>query len=131
MFRLCSEVQMKRYKITDFKGGWFIGDFEPTLLKIKDFEVCYKQHSKGEKVDNHYHKVSTEYNCLVKGRMILNGVELNSGDVFVIEPGETSDVEFLEDCHVVLARVPSAPKDKYILPKGVIDRQDIHSGKNR
>ena len=27
------------HDISDFKGGWFIGDFNPSLLKTKDFEA--------------------------------------------------------------------------------------------
>lgn len=31
---------------TQMKGGWFVGDFEPTAYKTKDFEVAYKFHYK-------------------------------------------------------------------------------------
>ena len=46
---------MKIYKFDEMVGGWFIGDFSPSSFKTKDFEVCYKKHSKGEKWDTHYH----------------------------------------------------------------------------
>ena len=30
---------MEIHKIKDMIGGWFVGDFEPTAYKTKDFEV--------------------------------------------------------------------------------------------
>ena len=40
--------------------GWFIGDFEPSVLKTKDFEVGVLVHPKGEKWPAHFHPVCTE-----------------------------------------------------------------------
>lgn len=100
-------------KITDYVRGWFIGDFEPTVLRTKDFEVGVLSHHKGESWASHYHKDSVEYNVLVSGKMIIQGQELNSGDVFVFEKGEIADPVFLEDCTVVCVKVPSIPSDKF------------------
>ena len=100
-------------KITDYVRGWFIGNFEPSLLKTPDFEVGVLKHTKGEKWPAHYHKSSVEYNVLVDGKMIIQGKELNSGDVFVFEKGEVADPIFLEDCTVVVVKVPSIPNDKF------------------
>lgn len=95
------------------KDGWFIGDFEPSVLKTKDFEVCYKIHKKGEQWDTHYHKVSTEYNYLISGEMVIQNKRINSGDIFIIEPFEIANPEFLTDCVLVIVKTPSSPKDKY------------------
>ena len=46
---------MKILNIEDMVGGWFVGDFEPTAYKTKDFEVSYKLHPKGQEWDIHYH----------------------------------------------------------------------------
>jgi len=100
-------------KITDYVRGWFIGDFEPTVLRTKDFEVGVLTHYKGEKWPSHYHKDSIEYNVLVSGKMTVQGKELNSGDVFVFEKGEIADPVFLENCIIVCAKVPSLPQDKF------------------
>ena len=40
---------MKIKKINDMWRGWFIGDFEPSVLKTKEFEVGVLTHKKGEK----------------------------------------------------------------------------------
>jgi quercetin dioxygenase-like cupin family protein len=100
-------------KITDYVRGWFIGNFEPSLLKTKDFEVGLLTHKKGEEWAAHYHKESVEYNILISGKMIIQGRELNSGDVFVFEKGEVADPIFLEDCTLVVIKVPSIPSDKF------------------
>ena len=100
-------------KIADYVRGWFIGDFEPTVLRTKDFEVGVLSHHKGEQWASHYHKDSVEYNVLISGKMIIQGQELNSGDVFVFEKGEIADPVFLEDCTVVCVKVPSIPSDKF------------------
>lgn len=33
---------MKKYKIKNFINSWFIGNFKPTLLDTKDFEIVVK-----------------------------------------------------------------------------------------
>lgn len=104
---------MKVYKLEDMKGGWYIGDFSPTTFHSKDFEVCYKEHFKGEKWDTHYHKEGTEINLLIKGKMTIQGRELNSGDVFILNPYEIADPIFLENCKIVIVKTPSIPGDKY------------------
>jgi quercetin dioxygenase-like cupin family protein len=104
---------MNLTKISDYVRGWFIGDFEPTVLRTKDFEVGVLTHKKGEQWPSHYHKDSVEYNVLVKGRMIVQQKELSDGDVFVFEKGEIADPVFLEDCTVVCVKVPSIPSDKF------------------
>ena len=47
--------------------------------------------------------------------MILGGKKLTKGDVFVIEPGEVADPQFLTECKLVVIKTPSIPTDKYIL----------------
>jgi len=106
---------MKVYKIEDMKDGWFAGDFNPTAYQTKDFEACFKKHSKGEKWASHYHREADEINFLRKGKMIIQGKELNSGDVFVIKKFEIADPVFLEDCEVFIIKTPSVPGDKFIV----------------
>lgn len=104
---------MEVSKLEDYKGGWFVGNFEPTAYKTDGFEVCYKHHTKGDAWDTHYHKVGTEINVLVEGSMTIQGRKLSTGDVFVIHPWEIADPVFLEDCTVLIVKTPSVPGDKY------------------
>ena len=44
-------------RIEDFKGGWFIGNFEPTAWKTDKFEAAIHDYKKGEEKEPHYHKL--------------------------------------------------------------------------
>lgn len=106
---------MKITKISDYKNGWFIGDFLETAFKTDKFEVCYKIHKKDEKWDTHYHKIATEINYLIKGRMLIQDKELVSGDVFIMYPYEIANPVFLEDCEMMIIKTPSNTKDKFVI----------------
>ena len=45
--------KMKRARIEDMVKGWFIGHFEPSLLKTDQFEVGLLQRSKGPETPPH------------------------------------------------------------------------------
>ena len=106
-------MKIERKHLSDFKGGWFIGDFEPSLLKSSEFEVSVKLHPKGEIWPKHYHKVATEYNCVVQGKVRIYGEVYEQDDIFVVPPGCTVDPEFLEDCRIVCVKTPCVKGDKY------------------
>lgn len=99
--------------IKQFKMGWFIGDFEPTLLKNKAFEIAHHSYKKGFQSVPHTHRVAIEYNYIVSGSLIAGGRTLGKGDIFIYEQGEVSDVSFLEDTELIIIKSPSAPGDKY------------------
>jgi hypothetical protein len=111
-------------KIDEMFRGWFIGDFEPSVYKTKDFEVGYLLHKKGEYWKAHYHAIGTEVNYLIRGKMILKNVnyenkiqdvELNAGDLFMLYPHEIADPIFLEDCEFIVVKFPSLPGDKHFV----------------
>ena len=104
---------MKKYNIKDFYRGWFVGNFDPAILRTEQFEVGLLTHPKGEVWPTHIHKIATEYNLLVEGKMVLNGVTIEQGEIFVIEPNEPAIPTFLEDCKILCIKVPSVPGDKY------------------
>jgi len=103
---------MKIDRIENFIKGWFVGNFEPSLLKA-NFEVGFHQHSAGEYHQDHYHKLSIEINLIVEGILKINGKEFVSGDIFVLYPYELSQVEFITDVKLVVVRDRSDPTDKY------------------
>lgn len=106
---------MKKHRLQDFWRGWIIGNFEPSLVKTDVFEIGVLTHKKGETWPKHYHKIGTEYNVLIQGRMLIQGQELTPNDVFIFEPNEIADPEFLEDCTVICIKMPSLPGDKYMI----------------
>ena len=104
---------MDIFNIKDMKGGWFIGNFEPSVYKTEEFEVAYARHHKGQKWDTHYHKKSTEINYLIRGIMKIQDKLLTPGDIFVLKPYELADPEFLEDCELIVVKTASVIGDKY------------------
>lgn len=105
---------MKIYKLKDFKKGWFVGNFEPSILKTKDFELGFLFRKKGKDA-SHFHKLAIEYNLLIKGKLKLNGKIINPGDLFILNKNEVAEPYFLEDTYIVCLKTPSIPGDKYII----------------
>lgn len=106
---------MKIFKMDEMCGGWFVGNFSPTAYSTEKFEVCYKKHHKDEKWDTHYHKIGTEINYLIRGKMQIQDTILQTGDIFILYPYEIADPIFLEDCELVIVKTPSDSNDKYII----------------
>jgi len=103
---------MKVDNLNNFTKGWFIGDFEPSLYKNKDFEVAVKRYNKGDKEAKHHHKISTEYTSIIDGSVLMNGIQYNNGDIIVIEPNESTDFEALTDVVTVVVKTPCSIDDK-------------------
>lgn len=105
---------MKTAKLEDMVKGWFVGNFEPSLLKTNDVEVAVKEYKKGDYEDRHYHKVATEITVIISGRVKMNGVEYTQGDMIVIEPNESTDFEALDDSINAVVKYPGASNDKFL-----------------
>ncbi len=105
---------MKTAKIEDMVKGWFIGNFEPSLMKTNDVEVAVKHYKKGDYEGKHFHKIATEYTCIIEGLVRMNGVEYGAGDIIVMEPHEATDFEVLSETAInVVVKLPGANNDKY------------------
>lgn len=104
---------MKINKLSDMTKGWFIGNFEPTLMKTNDCEVAVKSYSVGDHEKKHYHKIATEYTVVIKGKVRMLDQEFSEGDIIVVEPGETTDFTALTDAMNVVVKMPGASNDKY------------------
>ena len=63
---------MKVSHISKMKGGWFVGNFEPTLYKTNDTEVAVKEYKAGDYGVRHYHKIATELTVIVRGIVKMN-----------------------------------------------------------
>jgi quercetin dioxygenase-like cupin family protein len=105
---------MKVAKLEDMVKGWFVGNFDPTLVKTNDVEVAVKEYKKGDYEEKHYHKIATEITVIVSGKVRMNGVEYSKGDIIVIEPNEATDFEALEDTVNTVVKFPGASHDKYL-----------------
>ena len=105
---------MKVAKLEDMVKGWFVGNFDPTLLKTNDVEIAVKEYKKGDYEKKHYHKIATEITVIVSGRVKMNNVEYKKGDIIVTEPNEATDFEALEDTVNTVVKYPGANDDKYL-----------------
>lgn len=105
---------MKKDRLTNFIGGWFIGNFSPSLLKTNDVEVAVKHYNTGDYDKEHYHKIGTEYTVIVKGRVKMSGKEYAEGDVLTIPPLESTDFLALTEATTVVVKIPGASNDKYL-----------------
>jgi quercetin dioxygenase-like cupin family protein len=93
--------------------GWFVGDFEPSVLKSKDFEVAVKSYAKGDIEDKHFHKVATEITVIVSGRVRMVDKEWGPGSIITLEPGLATDFLAIEDSVTVVVKTPSVLGDKF------------------
>jgi dTDP-4-dehydrorhamnose 3,5-epimerase-like enzyme len=100
--------------VRDFTGGWFIGDFSPTLDANTNVEVCLKRYPAGTIEPVHYQRVATEYTLVVSGRCRIGDVELGPDQILRIPPGEAAGFVALEDVVLVAIKTPSLPDDKVI-----------------
>mgnify|MGYP000300603123 CR=1 FL=1 len=105
---------MKVAKLEDMVKGWFVGNFEPTIIKTNNVEVAVKEYKKGDYEEKHYHKIATEITVIISGRVKMNDVEYFKGDIIVIEPNEATDFEALEDTVNAVVKLPGASNDKYL-----------------
>lgn len=106
---------MKKFKLSDSGDrGWFIGNFDRAVYRTKDFEVNWQTNQRGHQ-PSHYHKVITEIQLVTRGRMLVNGEIFEPGDICMLEPGDNSQIEYLEDTDTVAVKFPSVPNDKYLL----------------
>lgn len=104
---------MEVRKITDMIGGWFIGDFEPSLFKTQNVEVALKEYCAGVYESKHYHKIATEYTVVVNGEIEMNGIHYKEGDIIVMYPNEETDFKSLTDSKCLVVKIPGAINDKY------------------
>lgn len=106
---------MKVYKENSFKGGWFLGNFTPSIFVCKDFEVAVKRYKSGDYEKKHLHKLADEITFIVEGKVKMNNVIYEKGDIILIEKNESTDFECLEDATTVVVKIPSVIGDKYVI----------------
>ncbi len=94
--------------------GWFVGNFNPTVLSTNDVEVAVKKYKAGDYESSHYHKVATEITVITDGQVKMNGVTYCSGSIIVIEPNQATDFLALTDVTTTVVKYPGVNDDKYL-----------------
>jgi len=105
---------MKVFDLKDMTKGWFIGNFDPSVLVTSAVEVAVKKYKAGEYEQTHHHKIATEITVIVDGEVEMNGVTYSSGSILVIEPNEATDFRAITDVTTTVVKCPGASNDKYI-----------------
>jgi quercetin dioxygenase-like cupin family protein len=104
---------MKKFKLRNMTQGWFVGDFSPTVINSSTCEVAVKYYKKGDYEEAHYHKIATEITVISKGRVLMNDIEYEEGDILMIEPNDVTDFQVLEDTITTVVKLPSVKNDKF------------------
>lgn len=105
---------MKKFNLKDMIGGWFVGNFDPTIVKTETAEVAIKKYQKGHYEKMHHHKLADEVTVLVSGKAKMNNEIISSNDILLIEKNESTDFTALEDCITVVFKTASFKDDKYL-----------------
>lgn len=104
---------MQIHKLNAMTGGWFVGDFEPSVVRTPHAEVGVKMYKGGDKEPAHVHRVASEITLVVKGSIKINGQWIFAGEMCLLEPGEAGEFECITDCTLVVVKTPSVKGDKY------------------
>lgn len=94
--------------------GWFVGNFDPSVLNTDVAEVGVKTYAAGSVEARHVHKVAPEVTLILSGEARMNEEIYQAGDIVLIEAGEDTDFEALTDVTTVVVKVPSVKGDKYL-----------------
>ena len=94
--------------------GWFVGDFEPTVLRTKNCEVGVKHYISGTKEIAHYHKEAEELTVVISGKVQMNNEVFEAGDIVKVFKNEIIEFEALEDSITVVYKSASLVGDKYL-----------------
>lgn len=100
-------------KLEDFTRGWIIGNFEPSIIKTTELEIGILDLKAGDKGDLHWHEHHKEFNLILSGAAKIGKNLYFEGDVFIFEPFEKSNVEYMQDTKLLVIKSPAMKGDKY------------------
>jgi len=105
---------VRRSRLEEMIGGWFIGDFHPAIAQSKEFEVTVRKYVTGDREQKHFQVLATEITVIVEGRARMGDQFLEANDIILLGPKESYDFEALSDVTVVAVKFPSIPNDKVL-----------------
>lgn len=95
--------------------GWFIGQFDKAVYKTDQFEAGLQTFKKGFRSPKHTHKIATEINLVVSGKVMYGNQLLSAGDGIIYYPGDVCECYYLEDTVTMVIKTPGALNDKYLI----------------
>lgn len=109
-------TELSLHPLSAFTGGWFVGDFQPTLFTAEAVEVSVKYYKAGDREARHVHRVATEFTVVTAGTVEMNGRRVEAGVVVRVPPGCATDFKALTDACTTVVKLPSVRGDKYPAP---------------
>lgn len=109
--------ELSLHPLGEFKGGWFVGDFSPTLFPAQAVEIAVKYYKAGDFEAAHVHRVATEFTVITSGRVRMNGIEIGPGTVVRVPPGCATDFSALTDVCTAVVKLPCVRGDKFPAPQ--------------
>lgn len=106
---------MRKFRLKDCVEGWIIGDFFPSVVKTKDFEIAIKEFGADDAIPTHIHDQVSELTVVLDGQCVMNKEILNPGDGVMLNPGEISCFKTPIGCRVLVVKFPSIPHDKRLV----------------
>jgi hypothetical protein len=104
---------MRHARLDDMIKGWFVGDFEPSILRTDAFEVAIKRYRAGETEAVHHHRVATEVTVIISGEVRMCNRVWGPGDIIALEPQDATSFEATTAAVTVVVKAPSVLGDKY------------------
>jgi quercetin dioxygenase-like cupin family protein len=104
---------MKFDNLINYKNGWIVGNFYPSLYNTESNDIGILYIKSGEIGDKHFHKSHIEYNIIISGKVLIYEEIFTKGDIFIYEPLDKSNVIFIEDTILLVIKNPSTKKDKF------------------
>jgi|JI10StandDraft_1071094.scaffolds.fasta_scaffold07924_21 quercetin dioxygenase-like cupin family protein len=116
---MLKEGQINFDSLENYDSPWVVGDFLPSILRTKDFEVAIFDFKADTITPVHKHMECVEINIIISGECLVynNGIKhkLKDGDIFTFPKGVYSRCHYLKDTKLVCIKTPSVPHDKVYL----------------
>ena len=106
---------MNQSNLENMDKGWFIGDFDPSIIKTDLFEAAVKYYKAGAYEPRHYHRMAREITVIVDGVVEMNGRRYGKGDIIDIQPHEPTDFRAITAAQTAVIKVPSVKGDKFLV----------------
>lgn len=106
---------MEKRRLEEFKAGWILGNFSPSMNCSESFEFGVKRFVAGESEAAHYQRIANEISVVIHGECRIGPHFLSAGDILFIEPNEIADFEAFSNCSIAVVKWPSIPSDKVLV----------------
>lgn len=101
------------FNISETKGGYFLGDFEPSILKSSDVSIAVKRIFRGALDGGYYRKCDTEIVYIMSGVLEIDKKKYKKGDIILWEPQDVINIFAIEDSEYLLIKLPGSRNDIY------------------